>query len=324
MSDKIDTRNHPAVKALIAHQERLGDTDGAFARRYLRVSAASWSLLKSGTYGAKDPSSMLERCEAALCILNDQAEKAGGNDGRGAIIDLPHIKAAVAAVRGCFSEDQNRLVVYLSPSGGGKTTLARKLSDTYPGAAVTIEATESWRNSYFNSLEAVAEALGLKKVNQTRGLECSVIEHLRATTRVIVVDEAHYCGVEALNMLKMLLNKTGARIVVCAIPELWQRMEKSAYQEVLQLRRRTAAKIIVIEVSRADARAFLNARIPDFSSIGTAEKDAIALVVTAANRFGLFDTLQRICSEVRIESEGLPITLDLIKAAISRVEALRS
>lgn len=324
MSDKIDTRNHPAVKALIAHQERLGDTDGAFARRYLRVSAASWSLLKSGTYGAKDPSSMLERCEAALCILNDQAEKAGAESGRGAIIDLPHIKAAVAAVRGCFSEDQNRLVVYLSPSGGGKTTLARKLSDTYPGAAVIVEATETWRSSYFNALASVGEALGLEKLGHPRALEAVIIEHLSRSSRVIIIDEGHYCGPQSLNMLKAILNKTSARVVLCAIPQLWSRMEESAYEEVLQLRRRTAAKIIVPEVSRADARAFMNARIPDFASIGAHEKDAIALVVTAANRFGLFDTLQRICSEVRIESEGLPITLDLIKAAISRVEALRS
>ena len=322
MSEKIDTKNHPAVKALIAHQERLGDTDAAFARRYLRVSAASWSLLKSGNYMAKDPSAMLDRCEAAIGILNDQAEKAGDNS-RGKIIDLPHLKAAVAAVRGCFNEDQNRLVVYLSPSGGGKTTLARKLSDTYPGSAVVIEATETWRKSYFNALASVGEALGLEKKGHPKAMESVIIDHLSRSSRVLIIDEGHYCGPEALNMLKAILNKTGARIVLCAIPQLWSRMEESAYEEVMQLRRRTAAKIIVPEVSRSDARAFLNARIPNFSTLSE-DKEAIALVVTAANRFGLYDTLARICAEVRIEADGEPVTLDLIKAAISRVEALRS
>jgi DNA transposition AAA+ family ATPase len=324
MSEKIDTKNHPAVKALIAHQERLGDSDAAFARRYLRVSSASWSLLRSGTYGAKDPSSMLDRCESAVQLLNDQAEKAGSDAGRGKIIDLPHVRAAVSAVRGCLNEDQNRLVVYLAPSGGGKSALTRKLREVYLAAAVVVEATESWRKSYFNSLAAVAEALGLEKAGHPRALETIIVDYLSNTSRILCIDEGHYCGPESLNMLKMLLNKTGTRVVLCAIPQLWRRMEEAAYEEVLQLRRRTAAKIIVNEVSRSDARAFLHARVPDFTSIGDAEKEAVALVCTAANRFGLYDTLKRICIEMHEEADGHSISLDVVKAAISRVEALRS
>ena len=46
--------------------------------------------------------------------------------------------------------------------------------------------------------------------------------------------------------------------------------------------------------------------------------------MAAANRFGLYDTLERICVEVQSETGGKDASLDVVTAAIKRVEALRS
>ena len=44
----IDLKNHPLVKELAAHQERLGLSNKAFARRYLGISDPSWVTIKLG------------------------------------------------------------------------------------------------------------------------------------------------------------------------------------------------------------------------------------------------------------------------------------
>jgi len=325
MSTDNESKTPGVVKALMAHQERLGDTDGVFARRYIGCSAPTWSLLKAGKYNVKDLSPMLVRCDAALSLLNDQSERASYDGNKGKIVDLTPIRAAITAVKSCYDVDQNRLVVFLAPSGGGKTTLSRKLREVYSGAAVVVEATETWRSSYFNALIAVAKAIGLtEKFNNPNKAEAAVLDHLSISQRILIVDEGHYCGPAALNLLKVILNRTKTRIVLCSIPELWNRLEKKAYEEVLQLRRRTHAKIVVPEISRADARQFLSTRLAGYAGLGDTERDAVALAVASANRFGLYDTLARICHEIEAEAGDQPVTLELVRAAINRVEALRS
>lgn len=325
MSENIDTKNHPTVKALVEHQERLEDSDAVFARRYIGVSAASWSLIRGGTYMAKDPTAMLDRCEAALQTLNDQAEQTGVAGEKAKIIDLSHVRAALNAVKGCYDEAQNRLVVFLAPSGGGKTTLTRKLKETYLGGAVCGEATETWRTSYFNAGVAIAEWLGItEQFTNPRTVEAAILDKLTITPRILAIDEGHYCGPQALNLLKLILNRTSSRVVLLAIPELWARMEGTAYEEVKQLRRRTYAKIVVPEVTIDACRKFLNARMQGYAGVNGDEKQVVAAVCEAANKFGLFDTLDRICSEVRKEAGKRDASFDLVKAAIKRVQELNS
>ena len=328
MSDKIDTKNHPTVKALIALRDRLELSDAGLARRDRNSSKTTWSQLQSGTYPAQDPAAILERCESGLRLLEDFAERttAAGQEARAEIIDLPHVRATPAAVKRCHGEPQNRLVVVLGPSGAGKTTVCRRVCEAYGHAAVAIEATESWRTSYHYSLAAVADAIDIPEATiDPRRLEGFVFDELARTPRILVIDEGHYFGPPALHLLKVILNKTETRIVLAAIPELWHRMEKKAYEEVLQLRRRTAAKVVVMEVTRDDCRTFLKRKLPGYTALEAEEKQVVAACSVAANRFGLYDTLARICSEVRTElGEKEPASLDAVNAAIRRVEALRS
>lgn len=324
MSDKIDTKNHPTVKALIEQAARLDLTDAVIAKRYIGISKTTWSQLQSGTYPAQDPAPMLEKCEAALQILLDASERSesGAQD---TIVALPHIAAALAAVKGCYDQEQNRLVVYLAPSGGGKTTLVRRLRQTYLSAAVFGEATETWRGSYLNCAADIARWLGIEEnfVNP-RKAEAAVIDRLTEMPIILCIDEGHSCGPEALNFIKAILNRTKCRVVFLSIPELWARMEGKAFEEAKQLRRRTHAKIVIETVSASDCRTFIEAKLAGYpGKKSPEEKLIVAAMCEAANKFGLYDTLQRICDEVKAEAKGAPADLDLVTAAIKRVEALR-
>ena len=321
MSEKIDTKNHPTVKALRELAESLKISDAVVAKRYIGISKTTWSQLQSGTYPAQDPAAMLEKCEAALQTLTDETESVGQ---AAAIVELSHVKAALAGVKGCYGIPQNRLVVFLAPSGGGKTTFTRKLRQTYRGGVVCGDASETWRGSYLNAAADIAGWLGIEGVFvNPRKAEDAVISALQATPRILVIDEGHACGPAALNFIKAILNRTECRVVFLSIPELWKRMEEKAYEEAKQLRRRTHAKIVVDAVEPSNCRAFLKARLPGYEA-GDEDKEIVAAVIAAANKFGLYDTVDRICAEIDTEGKGKRVTLELVNAAIKRVEALRS
>lgn len=324
MSDKTDTATHPTVKTLEAHRVRLGLNDSQFAAR-LRVSPASWSTMRDGSYAAENKEPMLERFAAALSQLEDQAATAEMRGPRATIVELRHTRAAVKAVKRASGEARNRLVVYLAHTGGGKSTLARLLKSIYLDSCAVVEATETWRDSYFAALLGTAAALGIGgRLASARAAESAVLENLALAPRIVVVDEAHHGGKAALNLLKLILNRCPeTRIVVLAIPQLWDRMQQANAPEAAQLRSRTCAKIVVPDVGAEDCGDFLAAKMPRYAGLNGDTKAAIAEACDAANRFGLFDTLQRICDDEILTRAGA-LTLAEVKAAIKRVEALRS
>lgn len=319
MSTPIDTKNHPAVKALAEHQARLNMANKAFARRYLRCSDSAWSMIKNGTYPSDHADQWIEKCTSALAQLDDeQHEKSSGP-----LLNLSDARAAVAAVKRCANEERNRLVVFLGDTGAGKTKLTAMLREAYLSNFVAIEASESWRDGYSGPVFALCEALDIGDVpSSVREAEQAVIDSLAVSPRIIGVDEGHHCGKAALNLLKLILNRTRSRVVVLAMPQLWDLMQRKAWYEASQLRNRTYAKIVMTAVRREDARLLLAARMPGFSKLGDEEKAVLTMCCEAANKFGLYNTLQRICDEVA--EEGLSANVDTVTAAITRVEALRS
>jgi hypothetical protein len=328
MSEKIDTKNHPTIKALEAHRNRLGMTDAAFHRQHLRAicSPATWSLLKSGTYTG-DSSGYVEELAGPLAVLNERAEMDAISSEGGEILPLSHFVAALTAIRGCVNEVENRLVDVALPSGGGKSTLARRIGEVYGSSVVAIEASETWRHSYFTPVKAVCAALGIKATFYSPAVaEAAMLDALRGTPRILVVDEGHYCGREALNMIKLILNdrQSKTRVVLLAIPALRNFMERTAQEEMHQLRRRRAANIRVTRMSHGDTEVFLSGRLPGFAQLADADRrKAVSACADAGNRF-FFDTLNRICRRATREAKDTVLTLGHITAAISHVEALRS
>jgi type II secretory pathway predicted ATPase ExeA len=324
MTDQIDTKNHPTIKALIAHQERLDLSNRRFAERYLDCSDATWSRIRGGIYPG-DCASWLEKWQGVLQTLQDEAESASKR-GDQRIVEHAELRAAVTAIKRCANAPQNRLVVYLASTGGGKTTLARKLRDIYLDQVVTVEASEPWRDNYLAGLRAMLDVLNLESqlMFATKiDAETLLIDELARRPRSVVIDEAHYAGKAALNLVKLILNKTQSRVVLLAIPQLWAQLTNKAAQEAAQLRRRTAAKIQVDAIRRDDCQKFLGAKLAGFATLNGAEKEVVSACLTTANRFGYYDTLQRICDEVAEEASET-LTADIVRAAIIRVEALCS
>lgn len=324
--DIPDYKNHPSILALVAHQKRLGLTNVRLAKRYLRCSDATWGGLRNGTYLGESISPWIEKIDAALRVIEDeQVDNAEADD----LLDLSDGRAAIKAVRKCANEKRNRLVVYLADTGGGKTDLGKRIQAALGDTVVMTEATEVWRDNYLAACRTVGEALGIasEDMGSKREAENAIVDSLAVSPRIIFIDESHYCGKEALNLVKLILNRSMSRVLMASMPQLWSRMQAKNWEESRQLRNRTYAKIVVQEIGVADTKLFLSAKMEGFTLLKGEDADqAVEKCRSNANRFGLLNTLQLACNEARIETAGKPATLtvSVVAAALKRVEALRS
>jgi type II secretory pathway predicted ATPase ExeA len=317
---------HPVVARLIVLQGKTSNQ--RFAAR-LSCTVSSWGRIREGAYHAKDTTRMLEKLTIDLASL----EKSTAKDDATAASDIAGtslIRLGMAAVDRAFDEVRDRLVVVLSPTGGGKTTFVRALELKHVGM-ITVEASETWRSSYLAACHAILRALGVDAASLphgTRAAESMLIEMLKTAPKTIAIDEAHYFGPGTINLVKAILNQSASTVVMLSIPDLWSRMQKTAWQEAEQLRSRTCAVVRVTELSKDDvALVFARAFEAPLRAGQVTKADAtemVAAIRAEANRFGLMDTVARIIAEIEADFEKREgLTPEGVLKACAVVAALR-
>lgn len=321
------TPAHPVVARLIELQGATSTK--AFAERWLApdCSASSWARIRDGKFHASDHVRMLEKLEIRLAGL--ERHHAAESAARAAdIAGTTLVRLGMRAVDRAFGEPRDRLVAVLSPTGGGKTTFARALGQKHQGL-VRVEASETWRSSYLAACHALLRALGAGALpSGARAAESALIETLRSSPKLIVVDEAHYFGPGTINLVKAILNQTASTVVMLSIPRLWERMKQSAWEESQQLRSRTCAVVAVDALSEKDVALVFARRLEaPLREAVVKEKEAremVAAIRAEANRFGLMATVARIVGEIEAETaEGEAISGEMVLRACEVVAALR-
>lgn len=316
---------HPVVARLIELQGKTSDQK--FADRWLSCTVSSWSRIRSGKYHARDAARMQEKLEGDLAALerHHAVERATVASD---IVGVSLITLGMRAVDRAFGEVRDRMVAILAPTGGGKTTFRRALKLKHKGL-LEVEASETWRTSYLAACHAFLVKLGVTNLPAgTRAAESLLLAMLQADPKLIVIDEAHYFGPATINLIKALLNQTTCTVVMLSIPELWQRMKRSAWEESEQLRSRTCAIVEVKELSTPDVAMVFARRLEGAlrtASVGRPEAtEMVAAIRAEANRFGLMATVARILAEIEADTaEGETLTAELVLKACATVAALR-
>ena len=297
---KPETRQHetpeeysPRLKDIIARltraQERTAMGDEAFAKKHLPYSSTVWFRLKDGTYPpTQSPDKLAARLEVALRKFNARRQ------GRSVVLDGQKIHTfehcervfnAIDLARAATNE--NRGVLYLAPTGGGKSTLLRAIADKYE--SVLVEARESWRKSYYFALVDIATALEIPGCETLRGehdAECAVISRLQEKQLVMCIDEGEYFGPRTINLLKLILNQSRTVIVLAAIPELFQRMSMSAWVESRQFCRRLQEVVKLSVISPDEVKEFITTPLEK-------PRETCVKIASEANIFGHFDLVKR-------------------------------
>jgi hypothetical protein len=319
--NKIDPA-HPTIVALIRRQGNMSDKK--YADRFLPFSETVWFRIKKGEYTRKDPSELIEQLDAALRSIEDHDE-ISGNQRDQAIVGLTNVKVAVQAVRRAFDQPRDRLCVILTPTGGGKTTMARAIQESFTGRTVIVEATEPWRTSYIAAIHAIGDSIGLTGLaSSSRVAERSLLSELKQRPRIIVIDEGNYFGQQSLNLVKAILNQTQSTVVILALPELWNAMKRRSWAEAAQLRTRTISHVAMSSVTNRDVELLLTSRMPNFAQdLNGSKAGCISQVTDAANSFGLYDTVVQIADAIRDEAAEAPVTPAIVERAIRNVKTLR-
>lgn len=299
------------IDALIEQQKGLDISHEQFAAGYLSYSATTWSRILDGKYWSMvdDPTKVLNTLRSDLRRI----EAARSQEARYGTQDwVEHGDAAdvLTAVRQCKSKplsNPDRLVIYLAPTGGGKSALCGRLQKQ---GALLAEARESWAHGYYNCVRDVAIACRIDVDNYYAPdpLEDAVIKRFNSRRQVLAIDEGEFFCAQSLNFIKLLLNKTTVVIVFCAIPGAYDRWNTRNWHEAMQLRRRTHLLVRLTTCDAQTARQFLHGI--------TLDKGAAEAAAGFARAFGAFDTLRQLRAELDGETE---VTREMVLKAGNRI-----
>lgn len=283
-------------------------SDATLCSRFLRFSSTVWSKVNSGTYtGSMD--NVLKKCEDAAADMDDRIDAIAHKAERSKGFLLTHpAKAAIGAYQKARDDAYNcRLVVFLAPTGAGKSTILHHIESRY--GATFIEGVTSWRNSYKAFCADVADALGSPIPSRNfdeRTAEKALLSALGSRSGTLVIDEANTLGASTANAIKLIINKTDYTIVLAATPEMWDTFTAGAVNEVRQVLNRCQAVLRFSEVPQRDIDLFLP---KDFTGD---RKDATKRIAAAATEFGAYKTVKRICDN--LASIPTPDMADVEKA----------
>jgi len=217
-----------------------------------------------------------------------------------------------------------RVVLLEGDSGLGKSSALTQLQRKYGQRILLIEATVVWGDNPNSFLGAVLDALGVREQPSSRDSRLRmVVAKLRARRVALAIDEAHHLGANCLNTCKTLINETArstnpCEVILLALPTLWRRLERAAYEEVRQLLgNRLAERIKLGQLREGDVRKLLSRRAK------IEDPRAAQAVLKEAQARGNLSFVAAVCERLNDqELDGAP-THDAVLAAIEAEKARR-
>lgn len=302
---KPSAEQRKTLEALVEEQQKE-ESQQKFADRYLTFGKAQWNQIIAVLDDARldsyfdrisDPDAKMAELEETLVRIQLQrASETRADDSK--LLPLSHFLAVKQAVKEAKrAKGPERLIKYLAPTGGGKSMLAQYLAKD--NNLRVVESREAWRGSYYSFLIDICRAIKLTLGNdemRPAAIEDKLIPALCQKENdmaiVIYIDEAEFFGREALNGLKLLLNKTRMVPVIGAIPEAHDRWNRYYPMEADQIARRTREVIQLSVIDDDDCALFFPAN--QFAE----PKKEIKWLAQTASKFGHYSLLKRVARKI--------------------------
>jgi hypothetical protein len=231
--------------------------------------------------------------------------------------DLSPVVCLRKAVLEAMRESGNaRLVLLEGDTGMGKTSARKLLLEKFGQRLLWIEATVAWSDSPMAMLGAILLAQGVKNppLNVMWRLN-EVNSRLNGQRIALIIEEAHHLGPKCLNLIKTLINGTPGEFILLALPTLWRRLERDAYEEVRQLTgNRLAERIKLPGLRESDVKKFLARRLGDLN--GDTDK-AVKMLIHHAPRHGNMAFLRDVCRRAGDLSGDKTPTYEQFTAAVA-------
>ena len=244
------------------------------------------------------------------------------------IYELEHVTRTRLSVTECMQERGNdRFITIEGPTGSGKTESLNFIEERWPNVVIRVEANESWSVGN-NPLRAMVVGLlqvADRSVDTPRNMvDCiaKLLGILNARKRILLIDEGHHIGAQGLNFLKTIINQTPTVIVLAAIPVLFSRLERKAYEECRQLTGNRLYERIRIPSPRAsEIASFMAMRGVKFIDDKLAKQCAAKLAETAP-LYANWKFVNRVTRKAKAMGDE-PLTIDQFIEALNEVQRTR-
>lgn len=243
-----------AVQALINYREESGKTQTAIAAE-LGISSGAISAFLSGTY--KTPHKIIPKVEA----LVEVKEKRKVAPKEPEYVETSVAVTVTNAITYCHL--QGKVVVVYGDAGVGKTMAIREYLKNNP-AAIGITISPSYA-SITGANELIAEQLGIRE-RVARKIYAEIINKLRGSGRVLIIDEAQHLTVRTLNHLRCISDESGVGIALVGNDEVYTKMKGSGRADFAQLFSRIGMRkqILTSNISKEDIKlVFKNSLLDD-------------------------------------------------------------
>lgn len=233
---------------------------GKLRKRYRGVgSDRQYNRILSGEMPEGSASRWLSEYQAVVRLIT--RDEATTTTQEPLYDDLTLAASAGIAVREAMeTEGLRRLVIVQAPSGQGKSTIAHLLSEQFGSRVVAMDCNETHKGSVSAFLGSLLTALGgtADSAGAAKTL-ARVVDKLRESRRMVILDEGHHLGPSTLNILKTLINETPGEFVLLTIPTLWRKLEReTAYEECRQLTgNRMVERVLYSTLLDSDADTYL-------------------------------------------------------------------
>lgn len=212
-----------AIDSLREYITKSGKTQTAVGTE-LGVSGGAVSSFLSGKY--KTPHTLIPKVMALISMNAKKAVAPKAPDfAETSISRTVYNTIAYAHLRGVIS------VVY-GDAGVGKTSTVREyVKNDSLALLVTISPTYS---SITGVNELIAAQLGVRE-RVSRRLTAEIVERLKDSGRVLIVDEAQHLTVRALNHLRCMSDESGVGIALVGNEEVYSKLRGSGRADFAQL-----------------------------------------------------------------------------------------
>lgn len=271
--------------------------NGAMIRRFPALgSDKTYAAFLRGLTEGYRAEEWLVKYRGVLCLIEEEATVRANEE---LYPDLrPAEETALAVAQLIRQRGKRRLVVIQGGSGAGKTSALSLIAAKYPGTCHRVDANEGWK-SPLAAYRAIARALGAKSrdggnpVSAGDWLEL-IVAHVGQARPILLLDEGHHMTGQTLNGIKSMINETGLRVVIAAIGTLWDKLQRAANQEAMQLvRNRMHCRVILREPAAADVRRLIERRCHGYKASAARVQSLIA----ESKAYGLYNYVARVADE---------------------------
>ncbi len=294
-------------------------TDSEMVRRFTALgSAKTFQKCRDGEVGDLDIEKQLTNYRTVQTLIDSLASARKSEDP--VYDDLSSVLRVKRALLEILREEGNaRLILVEADSGLGKSKIIEAIHMKYGHRIIVVEALDIWNDGPQELLRGIMLKSGYKSdeiPSTTRNLVHKTIEVLNETRRAIAIDEGHHLGPRCLNCIKTLINLTPSEVMIFAMPTLWKKLERDAYEEARQLtKNRLAERIYLDSLDPRDVQKLLLRRVPQIRAEIVSQ--AVSMLALKAKHNGNLAFVRDVCKRLTEISEGGQLSEEDVAACVN-------